>query len=91
MDSPSTISPALSGSCRAASALSLSPAFSPEAAFGQEPAGVTSWINANAGAAIETIMSAATKAAANTILARLNNVGTSLLFFPSLTRTTCST
>src|SRR5215216_7820698 len=53
------------GTCgRCSSAVSLSPACSLVAHW---PAGMNSWMNANAGAAITTIMSAATKAAANTI------------------------
>src|SRR5215211_7557492 len=57
------------GTCgRCSSAVSLSPACSLVAHW---PAGMKSWMNANAGAVITTNMSAATKAAANTILALL--------------------
>ena len=63
------------GTCgRCSSAVSLSPACSLVAHW---PAGMNSWMNANAGAAITTIMSAATKAAANTIFT-LPKMATSL-------------
>src|SRR5215213_3187874 len=63
------------GTCgRCSSAVSLSPACSLVAHW---PAGMNSWMNANAGAAITTIMSAATKVATNNNLALLT-IGTSL-------------
>src|SRR5215211_2100465 len=64
---------------RCSSAVSLSPACSLVA---QSPAGMKSWMNANAGAVITTNMSAATKAAANTIFTLLK-MATSLRVFSS--------